>query len=83
MRCPAAGAAEPAGQRAQVHRARPYSCCIDYHDGTLVIEVEDTGIGIAAQHLDRISTPLRRPMRPPRGSLVAQAGTTIRGSWSS
>ena len=28
--------------------------------------VEDTGIGIASQHLERILTPSRRPMRPPR-----------------
>ena len=51
---------------------------LDYHDGTLVIEVEDTGIGIAAQHLERIFDPLHRPMRPPRGSSGGTGlGTTI------
>ncbi|WP_298208758.1 PAS domain S-box protein [Acidovorax sp.] len=30
---------------------------LDYQDGSLVMEVEDTGVGIAAQHLERIFDP--------------------------
>ena len=57
---------------------------LDYQRRHAGDEVEDTGIGIAAQHLEPHLRPLYRPMRPPRGSSVAQVlAPPSRGSWSS